>query len=184
VPSISSTLLDKLRQPESAKDAWVRFVELFTPLLYHFAQRVEPHDAADLVQEVFVALVKCLPEFRYEPGKSFKAWLWTITRHKWVELHRRRKSVEVLSNAALDDLADKTGADWNAEYRMELICRAMELIQGDFEPKTWQAYRQVAVLGRPMAEVAEELSMSVGAVRVAKFRVIHRLQQELQGFLD
>ena len=36
--STSGSLLARLRQP-SDEAAWVRFVKLYTPLLYHWAQR-------------------------------------------------------------------------------------------------------------------------------------------------
>ena len=48
-----ASLLDRLRQPEQAT-AWDRFVELYTPLLFHWAQRLgqQDSDCADLVQDV------------------------------------------------------------------------------------------------------------------------------------
>jgi RNA polymerase sigma-70 factor (ECF subfamily) len=46
----SSSLLDRLRRPADA-EAWARFVELYTPLLYRWARRLglQDADAADLV---------------------------------------------------------------------------------------------------------------------------------------
>ena len=78
------SLLLLLRQPDQHQ-AWARFGELYTPLLYRWALRVSsrPDDAADLVQDVFVILMRRLPEFVYEPGKSFRAWLWTVVRNAW-----------------------------------------------------------------------------------------------------
>jgi RNA polymerase sigma-70 factor (ECF subfamily) len=53
------------------------------------------------------------------------------------------------------------------------------LIQTDFEERTWQAFWRVVVAGQSPQEVAAELAMTAGAVRVAKCRVLHRLRQEL-----
>jgi RNA polymerase sigma-70 factor (ECF subfamily) len=74
------SLLERLRQP-AEQQAWERFVELYTPLIYYWAHRVglEGHDAADLVQDVFTVLVQKLPEFHYDPQKSFRSWLHTVT---------------------------------------------------------------------------------------------------------
>jgi RNA polymerase sigma-70 factor (ECF subfamily) len=52
-------------------------------------------------------------------------------------------------------------------------------VRGEFEPRTWQAFWKTAVDGRPVKDVADELGMSPGAVRVAKSRVLHRLRDEL-----
>src|SRR5947209_13312864 len=72
----SASLLHRLRQP-SDKESWPRFVKLYTPLLFYWARRLglqEP-DAADLVQDVFTALVQKLPQFEYDPDRGFRSWL-------------------------------------------------------------------------------------------------------------
>jgi RNA polymerase sigma-70 factor (ECF subfamily) len=69
-------------------------------------------------------------------------------------------------------------AEDNHAYR-QLFHRALELIQREFEERTWQAFWRVVVAGQSPQEVAEALAMSPGAVRVAKCRVLHRLRQEL-----
>ena len=66
-----------------------------------------------------------------------------------------------------------------AEEDSLLFRRALELIQHDFEPATWRAFWSVVVDGRTPGDVADELSMSQGAVRVAKCRVLQRLRKEL-----
>jgi RNA polymerase sigma-70 factor (ECF subfamily) len=73
--STSVSLLERLRQPAAPED-WGRFVQLYTPLLYYWACRLglQEQDAADLVQEVFTTLVQKLPEFAYEPDRSFRGW--------------------------------------------------------------------------------------------------------------
>ena len=60
-----------------------------------------------------------------------------------------------------------------------LFARVLRLIREEFEPRTWQAFWQTAVAGRDTADVGADLSMSPGAVRVAKARVLRRLREEL-----
>jgi RNA polymerase sigma-70 factor (ECF subfamily) len=60
-----------------------------------------------------------------------------------------------------------------------LLGRVLDLIRSEFEDRTWQAFWRTAVDDRCPAEVAGELLMSAGAVRVAKSRVLRRLWQEL-----
>jgi RNA polymerase sigma-70 factor (ECF subfamily) len=184
----SATLLERLRRPDE-HGAWSHFVELYTPLLYHWALRLgcQPHDAADLVQEVFTLLVQKLPEFTYDPQRSFRAWLRTVALNKWREC--RRKSSHALVTADATDLAQVAAPDaaealWEAEYRNRLVGRALELMRSDFQPATWKACWEHAILGRPAAVVAAELGLSANAVYLATSRVLARLRQELSGFLD
>lgn len=181
-----ASLLLRLRDP-AQKEAWTRFVDLYTPLLYYWLRQrgVQEQDAADLVQEVFVLLLQKLPQFAYDAKGSFRTWLRTVTLNKWREKQRRLRP----DNIAPDQLADCAGADdeepfWEAEYRDQLIRRALELMQADFQPTTWQACWEVVAKARPAAEVAGELGLSVGAVHAARFRVLARLREELAGLID
>ncbi len=182
----SATLLERLRQP-GPEQAWSRFVELYTPLLYHWALHLgcQPHDAADLVQEVFALLVEKLPEFTYDPRRSFRAWLRTVALNKWRE-SRRKAAAAPATGTDLAHVHAPDGAEalWEAEYRDRLVGRALELMRSDFQAATWKACWEHAVMGRPAAEVAAELGVSANAVYLATSRVLARLRQELGGLLD
>jgi RNA polymerase sigma-70 factor (ECF subfamily) len=178
------SLIERLCQTDDA-EAWDWFVRLYTPLLYSWARRTGLHeaDAADLVQEVLALLVRKLPEFRHDPDRSFRGWLRTVLRNKHRELLRRRPP-PIATAAALDDLADPAGDPFGEDdYRHEIIRRALTLLRPDFEPATWEAFQQTVALDRPTAEVAAELGLSINAVRLARFRVLRRLRQQLEGLL-
>lgn len=178
------SLLDRLRGPADPA-AWARFVHLYTPFLYHWARRrgLDPADTADLVQEVFAQLLKVLPEFAYDPRKSFRAWLATVVGNKWRELNRRKRPQTVPA----DELADRPGPadDFDdREYRAHIAARALKLIQGEFAAPTWQAFWAVVVNGRPAADVAAELGLTANAVYLARGRVLRRLRAELAGLIE
>jgi RNA polymerase sigma-70 factor (ECF subfamily) len=138
------------------------------------------------VQEVFTALLRKLPEFTYDRGKSFRAWLRTLTLNKWREKQRRAGARREEGAAALPDVAaaDSAEALWEAEYQQHLVRRALEVMRREFQPATWKACWAMVVEDRSAADVAAELGLSPGAVRSAKFRVLCRLREELEGLLE
>jgi RNA polymerase sigma-70 factor (ECF subfamily) len=87
---------------------------------------------------------------------------------------------------ALDELAEPGDGDafTELEYRRHLLQRTLELIRPEFQEKTWWAFREHTLEGRPAAAVGAELGMTEGAVYSARFRVMSRLRDELAGFLD
>lgn len=182
--STSVSLLGRLRQPED-QEAWRRFVHLYSPLLYYWARGVKlpAADAADLVQEVLLVVVKEMPAFAYDPSRSFRGWLRTIALNKWRERCRRFTNAPPREDAELDALAADSGTDVFAEqeYRQCLVRQALQIMQDEFEPATWKACWEVVVSGRPAAEVAAELKTSVDVVYGAKSRVLRRLREELDG---
>lgn len=183
----SITLLERLRTPADGV-AWERFVDLYTPLLYYWAKKcgLQSQDAADLIQDVFALLVRKMPEFRYDAGKSFRSWLRMVTENLWRD---RLRAVATRPLSTLEGRADRATADHTleleeSEYRSHLVRRALELMQRDFQPSTWRAVWDHTVVGRPAAEVATLHGLSVAAVYSANFRVMSRLRQELDGLLD
>lgn len=182
------SLLERLRQPFDP-EAWERFVALYAPLLHSWACSLglQAQDAADLVQEVFVTLIKVLPTFTYDRQGSFRRWLQTVTLNCWRNSRRRWDAQRGrIEGAPLDDLVgpDELAARWEAEYRRHLVRQALEVMRSDFQETTWKACWAVVAEGRPAAEVAAELGLTVGAVYAAKFRVLDRLRQELDELLD
>jgi DNA-directed RNA polymerase specialized sigma24 family protein len=61
--------------------------------------------------------------------------------------------------------------------------RALELVRAEFEERTFQAFLRVTVGGQRPAEVADDLGISVGAVCTAKWRVLRRLREEVEGLI-
>ncbi|HTU19180.1 MAG TPA: sigma-70 family RNA polymerase sigma factor [Gemmataceae bacterium] len=183
-----ASLLERLRQAH-APEAWERLVLLYTPLIYSWARQagLQEADAADLVQDVFVTLVQTLPAFDYDRHKSFRGWLRTITLNKWRDRQRKRARQPVPSDAALlEDPAPAANNEhfWEVEYRQHLVNRALAIMSRDFQPATWKAFWEQAVEGRPAAEVAAELKLTIGAAYAAKLRVLDRLREEMAGMLD
>jgi RNA polymerase sigma-70 factor (ECF subfamily) len=184
----SLTLLEKLRTPDQ-DDAWPRFVRLYTPLLVRWAARLQvpPADRPDLLQEVFLALYKALPAFRHGPGKSFRAWAYTVTLNKWREMRRKRVPAPIAGDDPrwVEPGGDDPAAEVDeAEYRAVLVAQAGRLVRDEFAEPTWRAFWATAVEGKPAAEVAAELGLTPNAVYLARSRVLARLRTELAGLLD
>lgn len=180
------TLLERVRQPTD-QAAWSSFVALYTPLLLYWARRsgLQEHDAADVVQEVFVILVRKLPEFQYDPQQTFRGWLRTVLLNCCRSCFKKRAEAAAGNELLVERTVPAASALFTeAEYQTWLVARAAELLKADFEPTTWKACWEFLVNGRPAADVAAELQISVNAVYLAKARVVTRLRRELQGLWD
>lgn len=176
-----ATLLHRLCDRPVPGD-WERFVRLFTPLLRRWAARFGVRDSSveDLLQELFVLLIRKLPEFRHDPNRSFRAWLWTVFRHSFLawqkRQHVRGPDLELFSDPSSPDAIIEAT---ETEYRKYLLNRIMQIVQTDFPPTTWHIFQEVVIEGRPGVEVARELDVTVNAVYLARSRVLARLREEL-----
>jgi len=180
------SLLERVRRP-GEQEAWSRFVEMYTPLLFYWARRIglQESDAADLVQDVFTTLVAKLQEFVYDRTGSFRNWLRTILHNKWRD-NQRRAAIRTVQDSQLGErpAPDALGDLWEKEYCELLVARALDLMRQEFQPTTWQACWEMVVSGRSGNDVAKSLGLTVDAVYAAKSRVLRRLRKELEGLLD
>jgi RNA polymerase sigma-70 factor (ECF subfamily) len=190
----SRSLLARVQADEP--QAWARLVALYAPLVLHWCRRkgLQDQDAADVFQEVFQAVVAHVTRFRRDrAGDTFRGWLRRITQNKLRD-HFRKRSGEahgVGGSSARERLAEvpepqpaEDEAAPDDEGERALFLRALDLIREEFAPQTWAAFWGTAVEGRTAKDVAADLAMTSGAVRVAKCRVLHRLRAELGDLLD
>ncbi len=187
----SRSLLDRVKADDAS--AWEALVGLYGPLVYRWLRRwdLPEHEAADVFQDVFGALAGHIAGFRKEKaGDTFRGWLHRITDNK-VRDHLRKLGREPggeggteaqLRLASLPEIEQSDADDSGPDHeQLGLLRAAVELIRAEFEGRTWQAFWLTAVEARSPAEVAAELEMTAGAVRVAKSRVLKRLREELTG---
>lgn len=182
------SLLERLRRPDDP-EAWRRFVELYSPLLFEWSRRnrVPEADAGDLVQNVLVILLKQMPAFERRPGGSFRGWLFTVLRNTWRDQCRAQARQPVIAGGVSPDehrRVDSNAEVTESEYRSYLLRRVVRVLQSDFPEPTWRAFWMHVVEGRPAAEVAVTAGVTPNAVYLARGRVLKRLREELAGLLD
>jgi RNA polymerase sigma-70 factor (ECF subfamily) len=186
------SLLERVRAHDP--QAWRRLISLYQPLVLFWCQKaaLRIDDAEDVAQEVFAAAAAGFDHFHHDrPGDTFRGWLRVITRNQ-ILLHYRRNHGRPQGQGGSDawqnlqEVADPLpgpGEDETAEMS-KIYQRALELVRGEFEERTWQAFWAIVIEGRLPQTLTEELGMSIGTLRQAKLRVLRRLRQEIGDLLD
>lgn len=185
-PPTRATLLVRLRD-SSDEDAWRQFVELYAQVVYRWYRRrgLQDADAADLTQEVLQAVAAGAGRLDYDPERgTFRGWLYGLVRHKLRDFFDRRcrhppATGDVATFEILQAIptADDEPEQWEREYQRRLFSVAAEKARALVDDATWQAFWRTAVDGQLARDVAQALQMSVGAVYVAKSRVVARIKQ-------
>lgn len=188
IPSTSETLLEQVRADEPR--AWRELVRLYGPIVYRWARQrgLQDHDAADVVQNVFVAVARHLGGFSPEKAQgSFRSWLWTVTLNVVRELWRRQR---VRPQAAGGEAAwqslltmaaesDEGSTCVPGDTRQALLREALAIVREESEPRTWRAFWGMAVEGLSANDLAPSCGMTPQGVRQAKYRILCRLRQLL-----
>jgi RNA polymerase sigma-70 factor (ECF subfamily) len=191
MPDTPVSLLERLRIcPDEA--SWQRLVALYNPWIRDWLRRqgLGPADSDDLVQEVLLVLLRELPQFTHDLRRgAFRRWLRTVTLNRLRAFWRQRPALAPPGErervlAQLEDPDSALSVAWDREHNEHVVRRLVELLEGEFEPSTWRAFRLVVLEGRPTAEAASVLGLSPVAVRIAKSRVLSRFRREIDGLVD
>jgi RNA polymerase sigma-70 factor (ECF subfamily) len=188
-PDTRASLLVRIRDAGD-KDAWQQFVALYGPLIYRFGRKrgLQDADAGDLTQTVLQALSGAIRTFEYDPARgAFRAWLFGVVRNQLGKMQRRVPPAAhgTGDSAALQLLNEQPARAetdeelWEQEYKRQRFRWACDRVRGEFEERSWQAFWMTAVDGKKAAEVAEQLSMTIGSVYTARSRVLSRVRREI-----
>jgi RNA polymerase sigma factor (sigma-70 family) len=191
-PSTQASLLIRLRDHGDER-AWAEFTEVYGPAVLQLARRrgLQDADAQDLVQDVFRAVAGAIHRYDPDPNRgSFRGWLSRISVNLIINLVTAQKrhprgSGDTDMQRLLEEqpnVRDEESVLFEAEYRRGLLAWAAERVRGSFSEPVWQAFWQTGVEGRPVAEVADSLGMSVGTVYQYKSRVVVRIRREIEQF--
>jgi RNA polymerase sigma-70 factor (ECF subfamily) len=184
-----ASLLVRLRVAAPDDQTWAEFVRRYGPLILRWCRRwkLQDADAQDVTQTVLVRLAERLRIFEYDPTRSFRAYVRTVTHYVWCDFLESRKRPDAGSGdsvvleqldhaAARDDLT----ARLSAEFDQELLETASVRVRSRLAANTWEAFRLTAVEGLTGAEAAARLGMTVPAVFKARCKVQKLLQEEMR----
>ncbi len=191
--STRPSLLDGLRAED--KDAWLRLVAIWTPLIYRRCrnQQLSHEDAEDVAQMVMARIFAGFHNFRRDGRKNrFRYWVSRIVRNEIINFHRKNGKHpspvggedhdHALAQLPGPDSDDDLDVDWC--HPTLIVARALDVIRPSISEQTWHAFKLVKYEGFQTTEAARILGTTSEAVRAAIHRIKTKLKVELEGMLD
>lgn len=133
-------------------------------------------EAEDVVQETFVRIYRFAPRFDAGAG-TFRAWgmtiLMNVARTRFQKQALQRGRVALLDPDHYESLAAPDTKE--AAYAKDTVERALK----EAPPETAEVLRLAYIEELPYQEIAERLSVSVGAVKTR----VHRAKKLLRGII-
>ena len=160
---------------EMAKDGDRRAFDVLCnrhlPSVYNRLRALLPPEAVeDMTQEVFVAALQGLSQFRGQ--SSFRTWIAGIVRHKVADYYRKRnRQPEVVP---LQDGTDTT-EDTNAWEEHTLVRLALQRLPAHYQEVLLLRFAE----GMPFRQIANVLDISLEATKSRYRRAVTALAQEM-----
>jgi RNA polymerase sigma-70 factor (ECF subfamily) len=184
--STTTALLDGLHDHANAA-AWEEFDARYRPIILAYARRLglSADEAADVAQETLFHFIREYREGKYDRTRGrLRSWIVGIVKYRVADRYRvRAMRKEKRGESAIVNLPDEgeLSAIWESERRAELLRRAMKELRETTRTsdRSFQAFEEFAMKGRPAADVAAEMGMTAQDIYVVKNRMADRLREIL-----
>ena len=176
-PSFAAVLEAAAAGDEAAFGSILRDLQ---PRLLRYLDGMAPGAGEDLASETWLRVVPQLGRFSGDE-RAFRAWVFTVARHRAVDRWRRRaRRRDDLVPA--DALADLPATDDPAGAAVDAISsRAAVALIATLPPDQAEVVLLRVVAGLEVAEVAAITGKRPGNVRVLAHRALRRLAERLQA---
>jgi RNA polymerase sigma-70 factor, ECF subfamily len=174
-PSFEAVLAAAARGDEAAFGILWRDLH---PALLRYLDGMAPGVGEDLASETWLRVVARLDRFSGDE-RAFRAWVFTVARHRAVDRWRRRlrRRDELVPAEALADLP---APDDPADAAVDAISsRAAVALIATLPPDQAEVVLLRVVAGLDVAEVAAITGKRPGNVRVLSHRALRRLAERL-----
>jgi RNA polymerase sigma factor (sigma-70 family) len=188
------SLLSRIKNPND-QESWKVFFDTYSRLVYSVAMKagLSHTEADDVVQETFVLLTKKMPEFKYDPEKSFKGWLIHTAQFKILDQLRKRKGRFVRSRSStresrtptIERIADPAPLSleviFEGEWREHIFSIALGRVKQQVTASQYQIFDLYVLKKWPVEKVASTLGINNNRVYLAKHRVSQLIMREVKS---
>ncbi len=134
-----------------------------------------PDWADDIVQEALISVHKSL--HTYSPDRPFKPWLMAIVNFRRTDFLRKHYNSRGDKKTSLDNADFLKSHVTNPTHSGEL--KDVERALGGLPAKQRKVFEMMKIQGFSAKEVANEMGMSVSAVKVSAHRTMNKLKETL-----
>ena len=175
----SDSWLGRLKSHDA--EAWRSFLSIYEPFIRRSLKSLGVTDPDEVASAAVAAIVESLPEFQRRRVGSFRKWVRIIVYRcalARMALARKERTVAYAIGdlSQIVDDASELSRSWDLEHDRYVLSKAIETARREFGERIFAAFVGTAVSGRPTAEVASELNLTLTAVYVYRHRVSARVQ--------
>jgi RNA polymerase sigma-70 factor (ECF subfamily) len=189
IPDTRISLLQRLHNQQDTA-AWTEFCAIYERVIFRIALKygLQDADAREVSQEVLMTVSRRIRNFDTEANGRFRSWLSVMARNATIDLLRKNQRCTDGGSRLQRDLQnladDEETTLFQVEEKREQFRWAAAQVKASVSASTWEAFWRTAVAGETKELVAKDLGLSVGAVYVARCRVLAKIKKLVKPFRE
>ncbi len=137
-------------------------------------------DAEDLTSQVFLSALGGLPQYRHKG--HFSAWLFSLARRKVADYYRSHRPQASLDEEGIDPIAPE--ADLLAGVVQAEEMQSLSSLLAALPDDERELVRLRFAAGLGFEEIAAVLGKKTSAVKMALYRLLERMEKQLEASHD
>jgi RNA polymerase sigma factor (sigma-70 family) len=164
-----------------SQEAFIQLYERFFPTVYVWVRfKVPEADVEDVTQEIFIAVLKSLGNFKNQ--SKISTWIWTITKRKIADYYRARKIKQPVDLDCYDELdthnlADHTGNAEGEQDNLVIVRQALCKLPDNYQDIILLRF----IYDMPFNEIASQNGQSLEATKSLFRRAMAALTMKMEN---
>jgi RNA polymerase sigma factor (sigma-70 family) len=167
------------RAQKGSQDAFAELYERYLPGVYARVRfKVPTFEVEDITQEIFIATVKGLSQFKGEA--KFSTWLWTLTSRKIADYYRSSRYTLARKSEEVDAVEQTARTNNNQSEHPQDERLVVECALGKL-PAVYQEILLMRFVDEiPFSEIASQKGQTLEAVKSLFRRSVAALRKEME----
>lgn len=183
------SLLEEVQQQSEL--AWDEFSAIYSQLLQRWlaGEGLQSTDADDIRQDVMLVVMNEIVHFQHS-GRvgAFRCWLRRILANRLMRFFRAKgrsgytNDLSIVADELFSDDSE-VSRNWDLEHDRFIMMRLVESLESRFSHQSILIFKRVVLAGEDASLVANEVGVTLGALRVAQHRVLQALKTLADGLV-
>ena len=169
-------------QRKGSREAADCLIRAYYDEIYRFVYRQvgNKEDAMDLTQNIFVAVLRSLPE--YQPIRArFRTWLYAVANNKIIDARRKVQTVPIMAKP-FEELEPLANDDFVSRIQDRMLLAQIEEYVSCQVLEQQKVFRLRVYAGLSFPEIAETLGEREAAVKARYYRLIEKIRKEFADY--
>ncbi|MDE7414985.1 MAG: sigma-70 family RNA polymerase sigma factor [Lachnospiraceae bacterium] len=169
-------------QRKGSREAADCLIRAYYDEIYRFVYRQvgDKEDAMDLTQNIFVAVLRSLPEYR--PRRAcFRTWLYAVANNKIIDA-RRKVQIAQITAYSFEELEPPANDDFVSRIQDRMFLAQIEKYVSGQALEQQKVFRLRVYAGLSFPEIAETLGEQEAAVKARYYRLVEKIRKEFSDY--
>lgn len=170
--------VELIKQAQQDLSNFTKLYDMYVKDVYRFiySKLGDKAEAQDITSETFLKALENIKDYKITPGKSIKAWLFTISKN--IIFSKYKKNIWAnIDQEIFENIQDQDDSILDKACDQDILNRVIKYIDEEFDKVVKDIIRLKLWDDLTFEEIAELMQLKTSTVKMKYYRAIQKLKQ-------